>query len=69
MKTSQSFGVYFTIKKEKAKDGKTNVYACITVNKEKCFAALKEVVEVDNWDLAGERSKENPRKHVPLPPI
>jgi site-specific recombinase XerD len=51
MKTSQSFGVYFTIKKEKAKDGKTNVYACITVNKEKCFAALKEVVEVDNWDF------------------
>jgi hypothetical protein len=35
MKTSQSFGVHFTIKKEKAKDGVTNVYVSITINKER----------------------------------
>ncbi|MFD2145731.1 site-specific integrase [Mucilaginibacter antarcticus] len=51
MKTSQSFGVNFTIKKQKAnKDGRTNVYACIIVNKEKCFIALKHQVEVESWD-------------------
>jgi integrase/recombinase XerD len=51
MKTSQSFGVNFTIKKQKAnKDGKTNVYACIIVNKEKVFLALKKQVAVEEWD-------------------
>jgi len=35
MKTSQSFGVHFTIRKGREKDGKTNVYAAITINKEK----------------------------------
>lgn len=51
MKTSQSFGVNFTIKKDKAnKDGKTHVYACIIVNKEKCFIALKRQVDVLSWD-------------------
>jgi len=51
MKTSQSFGVYFTIKKEKAREGKTPVYACVTVNKDKCFIALKRMVEVSIWDF------------------
>jgi hypothetical protein len=41
MKTSQSFGVHFTIKKEKAKDGVTNVYTAIVINKEKALFALK----------------------------
>jgi len=50
MKTSQSFGVHFTIKREKAKDGVTNVYASITVNKERIRFALKHQVKVDNWD-------------------
>jgi len=51
MKTSQSFGVSFTIKKQKAnKEGKTNVFVCIHVNKEKAFLALKQPVSVDDWD-------------------
>ncbi|GAA4318530.1 site-specific integrase [Mucilaginibacter gynuensis] len=50
MKTSQSFGVHFTIKKEKAKDGVTNVYVSVTVNKERIHFALKHYVKVDNWD-------------------
>jgi hypothetical protein len=58
MKTSQSFGVYFTIKKEKAsKDGKTAVYACVTVNKDKCFIALKQYVEVERWDYGKGEAK------------
>jgi len=35
MKTSQSFGVHFTIRKGREKDGKTAVYASITINKDK----------------------------------
>lgn len=50
MKTSQSFGVAFTIKKEKAKDGVTNVYATVTINKERALIALKHQVKVENWD-------------------
>jgi site-specific recombinase XerD len=50
MKTSQSFGVHFTIKKERAKDGVTNVYVSITVNKERIRFALKHQVKVDNWN-------------------
>jgi len=33
--------VHFTIKKDRAKDGTTNVYAAITINKEKTLFALK----------------------------
>jgi len=51
MKTSQSFGVAFTIKKEKAKDGVTNVYATVTINKERALIALKHPVKVKNWDI------------------
>ncbi len=50
MKTSQSFGVHFTIKKERAKDGVTNVYTSVTVNKERVRFALKHYVKVENWD-------------------
>jgi len=41
--------VHFTIKKEKAKDGVTNVYAAVVINKEKVLFALKHYVKVDNW--------------------
>lgn len=50
MKTSQSFGVHFTIRKGREKDGKTAVYASITINKEKVLIALKRFVDVDSWD-------------------
>jgi hypothetical protein len=51
MKTSQSFGVHFTIKKEKAKDCVTNVYATVTINKERALIALKRYVKVEHWDI------------------
>ncbi len=50
MKTSQSFGVHFTIRKGREKDGKTAVYASITINKDKVLIALKRFVEVESWD-------------------
>lgn len=50
MRSSQSFGVHFTIKKEKAKEGVTNVYACIAINRERIHFALKHYVKVEQWD-------------------
>lgn len=37
MRTSQSFGVHFTVKKDKVKDGIACVYAVITINKDITF--------------------------------
>jgi integrase/recombinase XerD len=50
MRTSQSFGVHFTIKKEKAKSGMASIYAVITINKDKAIFALKKQVNVEDWD-------------------
>lgn len=52
MKTSQSFRIYFTIKSDKEKDGKAPLYVVITINKEKCFIALKQkMVDTKIWDF------------------
>src|SRR5690606_3410842 len=50
MKTSQSFGVHFTIRTDKEKEGNAPVYACITVNKKRCYIALKQFVDINYWD-------------------
>ncbi len=50
MKTSQSFRVHFTIRADKAKEGKAPIYASVTVNKQRCHIALKQVIDVKNWD-------------------
>ncbi|MBB5395153.1 site-specific integrase [Mucilaginibacter sp. AK015] len=51
MKTSQSFGVHFSIKKGREKeDGQTKVYASITINKEKVIIALPFFVHFESWD-------------------
>lgn len=50
MKTSQSFGIHFTIRKDRVKEGKAQVYACITVNKQKCFIALQQSIDLRYWD-------------------
>lgn len=50
MKTTQSFGVHFTIRSDKEKDGKSPIYVCITVNSKKCFFAAKQSIESQSWD-------------------
>ncbi len=50
MRTSQSFGIHFTIRVDKVRDGKAPVYACVTVNRKRCYIALKQLVEVKSWD-------------------
>ncbi|QQL50256.1 site-specific integrase [Mucilaginibacter ginkgonis] len=51
MKTSNSFRVYFTIKSDKARNGKAPLYVSVTVNKEKAYIALKETVSLAIWDF------------------
>ncbi|GAA4321038.1 site-specific integrase [Mucilaginibacter gynuensis] len=50
MKTTQSFGIHFTARADKEKNGKLPIYACITVNRKKCFFAVKQYVDLKNWD-------------------
>ena len=50
MRTSQSFGIHFIIRADKVRDGKAPVYACVTVNRKRCYIALKQLVEVKSWD-------------------
>jgi integrase len=50
MQTSQSFGIHFTTRPDKAKDGKEPIYACVTVNKQRAYIALKQNVDPKNWD-------------------
>jgi len=51
MNTSQSFGIHFTIRSDKEKDGKSPIYACITVNRKKCFFAVKQNTDSKSWDM------------------
>lgn len=50
MKISQSFGVHFTTRADKEKEGSAPVYACITVNKKRCYIAIKQLVDIDYRD-------------------
>jgi len=50
MQTSTSFGIHFTTRPDKARDGKEPIYACITVNKQRAYIALKHNVDPNNWD-------------------
>ncbi len=50
MQTSQSFGIHFTTRPDKEKDGKEPIYACVTVNKQRAYIALKQNVDPRNWD-------------------
>lgn len=59
MKTSQSFRVHFTIRADKAKEGKAPIYASVTVNKQRCHIALKQVIDVKNWDTGKGVAKGN----------
>ncbi|PRY52725.1 site-specific recombinase XerD [Arcticibacter pallidicorallinus] len=52
MRSSQSFGIHFTIRTDKVREGKVPVYACVTVSRLRSYIALKQLVEVKSWDNA-----------------
>ncbi|TWR24800.1 site-specific integrase [Mucilaginibacter pallidiroseus] len=59
MQTSQSFGIHFTTRPDKAKDGKEPIYACVTVNRQRAYIALKQNVDPKNWDSGKGTAKGN----------
>lgn len=59
MQTSQSFGIHFTTRPDKAREGKEPIYACITVNKQRAYVALKHSVDPKNWDSGKGTAKGN----------
>jgi site-specific recombinase XerD len=59
MQTSQSFGIHFTTRPDKARDGKEPIYACVTVNKQRAYIALKHNVDPQNWDSGKGAAKGN----------
>lgn len=59
MQTSQSFGIHFTTRPDKARDGKEPIYACVTVNKQRAYIALKHNIDPKNWDSGKGTAKGN----------
>lgn len=51
MKTTQSFRIHFVLRAYLAKNGKAPLYVSVTVNKEKCLIALKQSIDLNNWDI------------------
>jgi hypothetical protein len=62
MQTSQSFGIHFTTRPDKVKDGKEPIYACVTVNRQRAYIALKQNVDSKNWDSGRGAARETRRK-------
>jgi len=52
MRTSNSFGVHFIVRMNKAKDAKAPLYVRISVNQKRCEIALKRLVKVKDWNNA-----------------
>lgn len=52
MKSTQSFGLHFTVRTDKEKDGRVPVYACVTVNRKRSYIGLKQMVDPKSWDAA-----------------
>jgi integrase len=59
MKTTNSFGIYFSLRADKEKGGSAPIYVGITVNGEKSLMALQERISVKCWDLKKGMGKNN----------
>lgn len=52
MRTNHSFGIHFVLRKNRGKNGKSAIYARVTVDKSRCEIALKQDVDPDVWQTA-----------------
>lgn len=50
MKTTNTFGVHFILRKNKTQNGKYPVYARISVNKSRCELAMKCYLKKEDWN-------------------
>ncbi|MGY3212849.1 site-specific integrase [Mucilaginibacter sp. HD30] len=59
MRNANSFGLHFNLRTEKERDGKAPIYAGITVNGRRVFAASKKFISVKCWDSGKGLGKAN----------
>ncbi|MBL4674600.1 MAG: site-specific integrase [Mucilaginibacter sp.] len=59
MQTSKSFGIHFTTRSDKVRDGKSPIYACITVNRQRSYIALKQSIDPAHWNSRKGAAKGN----------
>jgi len=52
MKSTNTFGVHFTLRQSRKQNGKSPVYARITINKTRCEISLKYQVDQNEWNAA-----------------
>ena len=54
MRTTNTFGIIFCLRKNRIKNGKVPIYIRITVDSKRSEIALKRYIEIENWnDLKG----------------
>jgi len=51
MKSTNTFGVHFSLRLNRPVNGKFPVYVRITVNKSRCVLALKSLVKEEDWNI------------------
>jgi hypothetical protein len=50
MKTTNTFGILFYLRRYKSKDGKAPIYVRITVDGKRTDVAIKTDIEIDKWN-------------------
>ena len=56
MRTTNTFGIQFLIRKNKAKDESAPIYARITVDGQRVEISLKRWINPTNWDTKKEKA-------------
>jgi len=66
MRTDSTLGVIFFTRKKRSNPEKLNIYARITVNKQRAEFSIKRDISVCNWDIFRCRAKEIDHNHILL---
>jgi integrase/recombinase XerD len=60
MRSTNTFGVHFTLKLSRMAEGKFPIYARIVINKSRCELALKYLIKKEDWNsFRGEAKSKN----------
>lgn len=51
MKSTNTFGVHFSLRMNRPVNGKFPIYVRITVNKSRCVVALKSLINKEDWNI------------------
>lgn len=50
MRSTNTFGIHFVLRKSRGKNGKAAIYVRIVVNKTRSEIALKRLIDADEWN-------------------